>query len=80
MPITTLCDVYCCIKTLNDNYVAAECSNPRLADELLAKLDKVISLVALYDIATGCGNTTAATAHLQEISTLTNCTEECGCS
>ncbi len=80
MAITTICDVYCCIKTLNDNYVAAECTNPKLAEELLARLDRVMSYVALYHIAIDCNNTVDSDAYLLSIADETNCTVECGCS
>jgi len=84
MAITTICDVYCCIETINNKYVAAECANPKLAEEYLAILDKVTVLIGLYGIvsntANSCYDATQATAYLTEIATLTNCSETCGCS
>jgi|TARA_R100000664_G_C2759584_1_gene149528 hypothetical protein len=84
MAITTICDVYCCIETINNKYVAAECSNPKLAEEYLAILDKVTVLIGLYGIVSNtsnsCYDATQATAYLTEIATLTNCSETCGCS
>tara|TARA_R110002020_G_scaffold33491_3_gene101938 strand:- start:25964 stop:26218 length:255 start_codon:yes stop_codon:yes gene_type:complete len=84
MAITTICDVYCCIETINNKYIAAECSNPKLAEEYLAILDKVTVLIGLYGIVStsgsSCSDETQATAYLTEIATLTNCSETCGCS
>lgn len=84
MAITTICDVYCCIETINNKYVAAECANPKLAEEYLAILDKVTVLIGLYGIvsntANSCYDATQATSYLTEIATLTNCSETCGCS
>jgi hypothetical protein len=85
MAITTICDVYCCIETINNKYLAAECANPKLAEEYLAILDKVTVLIGLYGIVSNssnapCYDETQATAYLTEIATLTNCSETCGCS
>jgi len=84
MAITTICDVYCCIEKLNNKYIAAECTNPKLAEEYLAILDKVTVLIGLYTIVSNtdnsCYDAAQATAYLTEIATLTNCSEACGCS
>ena len=83
MAITTICDVYCCIETINNKYIAAECVNPKLAEEYLAILDKVTVLIGLYgivsNISNSCYDETQATAYLTEIATLTNCSEICDC-
>ena len=82
---TNLCTVYCCVDKLNDKYVAAECANPKLAEEYLAILDKVTVLIGLHTIVNNSGNascydTVQAQLYLDEIITLTNCSDACNCS
>lgn len=71
---TSLCDVWECIRELNTRYMNLSCTNERLAKVEKSKLERAMQLVTLSEHATMCGETARATSYLDEIKTVTNCT------
>ena len=74
-----LCDVYCCLKALNDRYEQAKCKNKDLAEEYKAKIEDVTRLVTLYVQAVSCGLTADASCYLTDIKNISECGTECKC-
>tara|TARA_A100001391_G_scaffold177346_3_gene141106 strand:- start:5215 stop:6843 length:1629 start_codon:yes stop_codon:yes gene_type:complete len=74
-----LCDVYCCLKALNDRYEQAKCKNKDLAEEYKAKIEDVTRLVTLFVQAVSCGLTGDASCYLTDIKNISECGTECKC-
>tara|TARA_Y100001938_G_scaffold15738_1_gene19452 strand:- start:1425 stop:3062 length:1638 start_codon:yes stop_codon:yes gene_type:complete len=74
-----LCDVYCCLKALNDRYEQAKCKNKDLAEEYKAKIEDVTRMVTLYVQAVTCGLTGDAECYINDIKTVSECGTECNC-
>mgnify|MGYP003639339888 CR=1 FL=1 len=74
-----LCDIYCCLKALNDRYEDAKCKNKDLGDEYKDKIESVTRLVTLYTQALDCGNTADAACYLNDIKNISECSTECNC-
>lgn len=76
-----LCDVYCCIKSLNDQYELALVTNKVKANDLFDKLERVVQLIALFDQAVKCGKLdTDGNDILDKILEVGDCTDQCKCS
>lgn len=74
-----LCDVYCCLKALNDRYEQAKCKNKELAEDYKAKIEDVTRLVTLYVQAISCGLTADASCYVTDIKNISECGTECSC-
>ena len=74
-----LCDVYCCLKALNDRYEQAKCKNKELAEDYKAKIEDVTRLVTLYIQAVSCGLTGDASCYITDIKNISECGTECSC-
>lgn len=76
----SICDIFCCVKTLWDRYFAALDTNPfesqRILDE---QLNRVMILVALHDKAVTCGLDALALTYHAEILKVSQCEPGCGC-
>jgi hypothetical protein len=74
-----LCDIYCCLKALNDRYEQAKCKNKDLAEEYKAKIEDVTRMVTLYIQAVNCGLTSDAECYINDIKVVSECGTECSC-
>ena len=74
-----LCDVYCCLKALNDRYEQAKCKNKDLAEDYKAKIEDVTRLVTLFVQSVSCGLTGDADCYLNDIKNISECGTECSC-
>ena len=68
----SLCDVWECLKNINDLYMAELCVNERNAKKYKLKLERALQLTYLAELAMICGD--SATTYLDEIKTVTGCT------
>ena len=69
-----LCDVWECIREQNTRYTNKSCSNHKLADKELEKLDRAMQLAELAEQANMCGDTSLMSTYIDEIKTITSCT------
>ncbi len=72
-----LCSYYCCIKKLYDRMTDAKCKNHPSYVELRALFSQVMGIVSLIGIARTCGHTNDIGEYLDEIKSLTGCSEDC---
>lgn len=76
-----LCDVYCCINSLNNQYKAALQVNAIKAEDLFIRLNRINQLITLFDQAVKCGKLdTDGNGILTDILVVGDCTDECTCS
>lgn len=75
-----LCDIYCCVRTLWNNYMDTKLSNPTLANQYLAKLTQVTSIMILIKQAYECSQGDTVDEYVSEILRISNCTAGCGCT
>lgn len=76
-----LCDIYCCVRTLWNNYMGYLNSNPTLANQYLTKLTQVTSIMTLISQAYECsGSGSAIDEYVNQILTIANCEAGCGCT
>jgi len=76
-----LCDIYCCVRTLWNNYITYSTSNPTLANQYLTKLTQVTSIMTLISQAYECsGSGSAIDEYVNQILTIANCEAGCGCT
>ena len=74
-----ICDIYCCLKALNDRYEQAKCKNKELAEDYKVKIEDVTRLVTLYIQAISCGLTADASCYINDIKNISECGTECSC-
>lgn len=83
MPVVcdvSLCDLFCCIKSLFDDYVSLLASNQHEALRIKnTKLDLVLAYMSLYDKAFTCGMDSVAQAYYDKIMDITGCEPGCNC-
>jgi len=77
----SLCDIFCCIKTVADKYFALVGVNDFTAANVKRdQLDPVMILVALHDKAITCGQDKLATKYFNQILDISECAPECSCT
>lgn len=74
-----LCDIYCCVRTLWNNYNSYRQTNPTLAQQYLVKLTQVASLMTLINQAYECSQGDTVDSYVDEILRISNCEAGCGC-
>jgi len=70
---TALCDVWECIRDINEKYKETSCVNTREADKYKSKLERAMQLATLAEQAVACGESTLMATYVDEIKTVTNC-------
>ncbi len=75
-----LCDIFCCVKTLWNNYIDNKVSNPTQANIYLSKLTQVTSIMELIRQAYECSQGDSVAPYIAEILQIANCTPGCGCT
>lgn len=75
-----LCDIYCCVSTLYNNWKANVGVNNILAERYLAQLVQVASLMTLIKQAIECGKNDAVAGYVSDILRIANCEAGCGCT
>lgn len=75
-----LCDIYCCVATLYNNWKANVGVNKILADKYITQLTQVAALMILIKQAIECGKNTAVAGYVSDILRIANCEPGCGCS
>ena len=70
---TALCDVWECIRDINQKYKDASCVNTKEADKYKSKLERAMQLATLAEQAVACGESTLMATYIDEIKTVTNC-------
>jgi len=70
---TALCDVWECIRDINQKYKDTSCVNTREADKYKSKLERAMQLATLAEQAVACGESTLMATYVDEIKTVTNC-------
>jgi hypothetical protein len=70
---TALCDVWECIRDINQKYKDVSCVNTREANKYKSKLERAMQLVTLAEQAVACGESTLMSTYIDEIKTITNC-------
>lgn len=75
-----LCDIYCCVATLYNNWKANVGVNKILADKYIDQLTLVAGLMILIKQAIECGKNTAVAGYVSDILRIANCEPGCGCS
>lgn len=76
---TSLCAVYCAIKSLWSRYQTAKCESKAKADVLLDKLYKVTMNASLMRQALLCGKNTDVTGYYTQIIEISESTGDCSC-
>lgn len=75
----SLCGLYCCLKTLEQQMKDAKCGNHKDYDKLKHTFDTVMGYVQMVKLAIECGKTEDISGYLNEIKKLANCNDGCGC-
>lgn len=75
-----LCDIYCCVATLYNNWKANVGVNKILADKYLTQLTQVAALMILIKQAIECGKSDAVAGYVSDILRIANCEAGCGCT
>lgn len=75
-----LCDIYCCVATLYNNWKANVGVDKILADKYLDQLTQVAALMILIKQAIECGKNSAVAGYVSDILRIANCEPGCGCS
>lgn len=75
-----LCDIYCCVATLYNNWKANLGINRILAEKYLSQLVQVASLMTLIKQAIECGKSDAVAGYVSDILRIANCEAGCGCT
>ena len=70
---TALCDVWECIRDINEKYKETSCVNTREANKYKSKLERAMQLATLAEQAVACGESTLMATYVDEIKTVTNC-------
>ena len=70
---TSLCEVWECIKDINQKYKDASCVNSKEANKYKSKLERAMQLVTLAEQSAACGESTLMSTYVDEIKTVTNC-------
>lgn len=77
----SLCDIFCCIKTVADKFFALQGVNDfEAANVKRDQLDPVMILVALHDKAITCGQDKLAAKYFAQILDISKCAPECSCT
>lgn len=77
----SLCDIFCCIKTVADNYFAALNPAPFRARQIMDdQLEDIMILASLHHMAIQCGLDKLATGYYNQILAISNCEPGCSCT
>lgn len=77
----SLCDIFCCVKTVADKYFTHLDRNEWEAANIKRdQFDPVMSLVVLHDFAIRCGQDKLATIYYNKILEISECTPDCSCT
>ena len=73
-----LCTVYCCVKTLRDDYKnLLSKGNYSQADKVFIRLNKATMLMSYAQLAVRCGKTSELNSLILEVKDLANCGNDC---
>lgn len=75
-----LCDIYCCVATLYNNWKANVGVDKFQADKYMNKLVQVAALMILIKQAYECGKSDAVAGYVSDILRIANCEAGCGCT
>jgi hypothetical protein len=75
-----LCDIYCCIRSQWNRYMAVKGKNNVLEQQELAIFYKITSLAEMIGMALKCGKSTQISDYVTEILKLANCDAGCSCN
>lgn len=74
-----LCNIQCGLSKLYVKYKNTLPLNPSLANTYLTQITKICNLVVLFNLAQQCGKTTLLQGYKDDMITIGEFTEECGC-
>ena len=77
---TFICQLYCCLKSLNNRVESARGVNDILFEELSSQYSDVMAKVELLFLAIDCGKQQDANDLIGKIKILSNCTDDCNCT
>lgn len=77
---TFICSIYCCIRALEQQVMAAKGVNDKVYNVLSNTFQQVMAFAALAKLAIECGKSDDVNCYLNEIKDLANCTDDCSCS
>lgn len=75
-----LCDIYCCVRALWNNYQSYITTNPTLAVQYLNKLSQVTAIMTLINQAYSCSQGDTVDSYVSEILRIANCEPGCSCT
>lgn len=75
-----LCDIYCCVASLYNNWKSNLGYNRPLADKYFQQLGAVGVLMILIKQAIECGKSDSVAGYVDDILRIANCEPGCGCS
>lgn len=75
-----VCQLYCCLKSLNARKENARGVNNVLFEELEYQFSQVMGLLELLFLAIDCGKQEDANALITKIKTIAECTDDCSCT
>jgi len=75
-----LCEVFCCINSVFNEYLGLRCRNKTLADIALDKYILATSHLSSLRQAFECGQSEAVDLLVSEIKKVANCNDDCSCS
>lgn len=75
-----LCDIYCCIRSQYNKYMAVKGKNTLLEKMELETFHLITSLAEMVGLALKCGKSTQISDYVTEILKLANCDAGCSCS
>lgn len=74
-----ICSIYCCIKALEQRVISNQGVNQLLYNQYSNTFQQVMAFVGLAQLAISCGKSSDVNCYLDEIASLTECTEDCSC-
>ena len=77
---SSLCDLYCCLKSLYDKVEYARCKNRVSYERLAEKYERANQLAILIRNAESCAKNADINKYLGQLKDITDCNGDCGCS
>lgn len=77
---TYICSIYCGIRSIEQQMVAAQTSNPSEYQRLTTLFTQIMGLAGLAKLAIECGKSSDVNGYMSLIQTLGNFTDDCSCS
>lgn len=81
VPVSNLCDLYCCLKSVTDRYLQARAGNQSVAvlQSLRNDMNDCMSIKLLINEAVVCGSYDEVEQYIEDIKAIAKCSDDCSC-